>query len=108
MNSLDTFVIILGLYNPGLLGLPSMWAMWLRTLASDVSEPLTVVALEPFTPLLILLLSSTYIHWGASARGSTIGRAALVSRWYSPSVVWQATEGTIVIVTLLYLRFMLM
>jgi len=67
MNSFDTFIIRLGLYSPGLL-VPSMWVTWLRTLASDVSKPLTIVALEPFTPLLTLLLSSTNVHRGASAQ----------------------------------------
>jgi len=37
-----------------------------------VSKPLAIVALEPFTPLLILLLSSTNVHWGAGARSDSI------------------------------------
>jgi len=72
VNGIDAFVVRLGLYSPGLLGLPSTRATRLRTLTSDVSKPLTIVALEPFTPLLVLLLSSTDIHWGASARSDSI------------------------------------
>jgi len=76
VNSLDVFVIRLGLYSLGLLGLPSTWATQLRTLTSDVSEPLTIVALEPFTPLLVLLLSSTDIHRGACTWCNSIRRRA--------------------------------
>ena len=76
MNGIDTFVVSLGLHTPGLLGLPSTWAMRLRTLASDVSKPLTFVALEPFTPLLVLLLSSTDIHRGACTWCNSIRRRA--------------------------------
>jgi len=74
------FVVRLGLYSPGLLGLPSTWATELRTLAGDVSEPLTIVALELFTPLLVLLLSGTDIHGGTCARCDPIrgGAASLL------------------------------
>jgi len=74
MNSIDAFIVRLGLYSLGLLGLSSTWAMRLRTLASDVSKPLTIVALEPFTPLLVLLLSSTDIHRGACTQCNPIRR----------------------------------
>jgi len=80
VNGIDVFVVMLGLYSPGLLGLPLTWATWLRTLVSDVSKPLTIVALEPFTPLLVLLLGSTDIHRGASAQCDPIrgGSASLL------------------------------
>ena len=35
---------------------------------SDVAKSLAIIALEPFTLLLTLLLSSADIHWGASAQ----------------------------------------